>query len=340
MSRNPRALGLSLPFVAPKLSFAGRLASGVDEGVMSDARSRVERGEDPEKVRQETGWFKGVDARWRFEINDRDARLINLRSEGGRAIRATWLSEVLEHDALFSAYPSLQNMDVQIDIGQENRPRARFSPGTPGDALSFGRTPEIEVVSFGEAPALSALLHEVQHAIQVIEGFAAGGSPMAGAQEIAARPYGDVANFLSALERFGGVDTSEFAPSQLRDVEPVAYIESWRLPRSVLDIHITQADVDWLGELGYNFSAGVEVAGVMEVLADAAQKDIRDGQAGGLSSYEQYRRLAGEVEARNVEARQGMTDAERLAVPPAATADVGDEDLILVFGSDGPRARA
>ena len=44
-----------------------------------------------------------------------------------------------------------------------------------------------------------------------------------------------------------------------------------------------------------------------------------------------YRRLAGEVEARNTQARQGMTDEQRRATPPSQTADVADSRVIVMF---------
>lgn len=50
----------------------------------------------------------------------------------------------------------------------------------------------------------------------------------------------------------------------------------------------------------------------------------------GLVGEEQYRRLAGEVEARNVQARKDMTAAERRASPPWTTEDVPfDEQSVL-----------
>jgi hypothetical protein len=42
-------------------------------------------------------------------------------------------------------------------------------------------------------------------------------------------------------------------------------------------------------------------------------------------------RLAGEVEARNVERRMHMTEEERRATPPWLTQDVPDEDQIIVL---------
>lgn len=56
------------------------------------------------------------------------------------------------------------------------------------------------------------------------------------------------------------------------------------------------------------------------------------------SSYEIYQALAGEIEARNTQKRQGMTDAERQATPPSATADVPIERTVVMFGGLDIRA--
>lgn len=50
------------------------------------------------------------------------------------------------------------------------------------------------------------------------------------------------------------------------------------------------------------------------------------------AAKEWYRRLAGEVEARNVSARLHLTQQERAARDPGATADVADADVIVLFG--------
>lgn len=55
--------------------------------------------------------------------------------------------------------------------------------------------------------------------------------------------------------------------------------------------------------------------------------------AGG--AFEAYRRLAGEAEARNVQARMNMSMDERIALPPWVTQDVPTEQQIVRFG-DGP----
>lgn len=48
--------------------------------------------------------------------------------------------------------------------------------------------------------------------------------------------------------------------------------------------------------------------------------------------YEIYRSLHGEIEARNTQARQKLTDKERSETPLSMTQDVSDSDAIVVFG--------
>ncbi len=72
-------------------------------------------------MRQATGWFKGVDDKWRFEINDSDAQLTTLvdamKGETFGDITSNivpkWrgslrVKDVLDHPKLFSAYPNLR----------------------------------------------------------------------------------------------------------------------------------------------------------------------------------------------------------------------------------------
>ena len=56
------------------------------------------------------------------------------------------------------------------------------------------------------------------------------------------------------------------------------------------------------------------------------------------SPNDAYKRLAGETEARNVEARMKMTPDQRRASPPWQTQDVPDDQQIIRFGSNGPQA--
>jgi hypothetical protein len=57
-------------------SFAGQSSATAGTHQLATAQERMNAGEDAETVRQDTGWFKGADGKWRYEINDSDAALI------------------------------------------------------------------------------------------------------------------------------------------------------------------------------------------------------------------------------------------------------------------------
>lgn len=102
-----------------KYSFAGERAETVDKSFLEAAKERLENGEDAETVRKETGWFKGYDDKWRFEISDFESHLIEnpklKRHEADGEIYFTGrLSDILEHKELFKAYPELKNINIII----------------------------------------------------------------------------------------------------------------------------------------------------------------------------------------------------------------------------------
>tara|TARA_R110000782_G_scaffold257776_1_gene347107 strand:+ start:9 stop:1898 length:1890 start_codon:yes stop_codon:yes gene_type:complete len=55
-----------------------------------------------------------------------------------------------------------------------------------------------------------------------------------------------------------------------------------------------------------------------------------------LEPYDQYKRLAGEAEARNVQTRMDFTPEQRQAQPPWKTLDVPEEELLVRMLQDGP----
>lgn len=78
-----------------RYSFAGRNANRADQEALARAEELERTGTDAEQIRQETGWFRGADGLWRFEIDDSGMEYDptgNLR--GARSRR--WAMEDLE----------------------------------------------------------------------------------------------------------------------------------------------------------------------------------------------------------------------------------------------------
>lgn len=53
-----------------RYSYAGRAAKTADTGRLAQAEEMEKQGRSNEEIRQETGWFRGRDGKWRFEIDD------------------------------------------------------------------------------------------------------------------------------------------------------------------------------------------------------------------------------------------------------------------------------
>lgn len=142
-------------------SVGGIKAKTADVGRLADAERMEQGGADSETVRRQTGWYRGYDGKWRFEIDDSKMRFINHREES----RRTWkLDELIRHDALFAAYPELRDYTV-LNFGISDDVEAAFYPGLNRITLD----PRLS-----RAEKRAALIHEIQHAIQLIEGFTAG----------------------------------------------------------------------------------------------------------------------------------------------------------------------
>ncbi len=146
-----------------KFSFAGRKANIAGQAQLGEALDRLQRGDDPEQVRDETGWHIGTDGEPRFEIHDHMAELTEAMDQLKPGDKAK-LGDVLSHPRLFSAYPFLKDLKVTRDP----------DPGSRGWYYKGSIN-----VSPGLSPhdTLSVLLHEVQHAVQEHEGFARGANP-------------------------------------------------------------------------------------------------------------------------------------------------------------------
>ncbi len=100
--------------------YASTKANGANISLLEEAKRRIENGEDSENVRKDTGWFKGYDGKWRFEIDDSKSHLIEnpkLTLHGNNTdgfYRTGKLSDVYSNAELFKAYPELKNVTVII----------------------------------------------------------------------------------------------------------------------------------------------------------------------------------------------------------------------------------
>ena len=134
-------------------SFAGEKALNASANKLSKAKAMLEKGEDEVKIWQSTGWYKDKDGAWKFEIDDSPAKIKNQNADK--------LGDLLEHKELFKAYPELKDIKIKKIIDEKGENLGYYDPNKK----------EIAINNIGDK---STLMHEVQHAIQEIEGFAKG----------------------------------------------------------------------------------------------------------------------------------------------------------------------
>lgn len=293
------------------------------------AREMERQEKDAKAIKLATGWERGGDGKWRYEIvdgefdrngelhperralsseeqqeleeasvdlqhafqkgisiNENEMDMVELYVLGGmersRAERLSYLEDkkyelsrlpkhlddYLDNEELYQAYPELRN--VRIVEGNRNM----VLKG------SFGfydqQDKSITLYSVNQ----ETLVHEVQHAIQYIEGFAEGGSP----------------NFLSARRIKNIFNEVTEQIKQLRaegkDAEADALIKKNR--------GLYNAYMNHRGE-----------------------------------AFRNYKALGGEVEARNVQNRLHMTPEERRQSLAEETEDVAREDQIFIMENVG-----
>ena len=170
----------------------------------------------------------------------------------------------------------------------------------------------------------SALAHEIQHAIQYIEGFAKGGSPEQMEKEFKeAQDEWKARAYAHELEEKAKEMGGEYNQSEVEK----ALVEEYK-------------DLDMSDELpdketrikGFNYFA----RGYADRSMDDAIKRFRlnESTRSDFDSYKEYLKLAGEVESRNVEKRLGMTDEERRNSLAEETEDVNRDEQIVMNGND------
>jgi hypothetical protein len=338
-----------------------------------------------EALRRNTGWFEGIDGKWRIEISDEAGQFIQpleelVESPSFGTPTIYKLGDVYSHPLLYEIYPEAANIDFVY------RPAFMdFFSATQG---SYDGKNQIQVTPYAE-DASSTLLHEIQHWVQQTEGFAEGGNERSAVNAIidtfeADKVFNEVSKAIEAkLEKINAKQDAIYKvaasiPDVMARIEGIeekkeALRETYGSPAwmetdeggalQAEEKAIEQEIKNVLGLPESLFQPGIWESAEREVLSDLTSGDykkraerlveeqnqaleqlkildsndkealvdviVESGQA-----YNLYRRLAGEVEARNIQTRRLMTVEERLANPPEETEDIeGDDQIIVIAGN-------
>jgi hypothetical protein len=166
---------------AAALDAAEKAAVRMDS--LNIARRMEETGKDAKAVRLATGWERGADGKWRYEIADIETTGKFKDLEQGQTLK---LSKAVKDGELLKAYPQLKDINIKITgrgpdsaAGSWDRETKtiELSDYIPAYDKNGEATFDIEAV---DNAFRGVLIHEIQHAIQEIEGFAAGDSAEGG----------------------------------------------------------------------------------------------------------------------------------------------------------------
>lgn len=283
-----------------------------------------------------TGWFEGPDGAWRFEISDRDAttnlqameetawlqqELNNVARQhtdgligSAEAARKTayymermdqigshfdsaepgTLPAYLNHPTLYEAYPELQSMRVIID---PNAPYPEVTTNTPRIIIPESYLEDSDLLR-------ETLIHETQHLVQRLEGFAKGLSP-----------------FMN-----GHRESWENELNELLETDPDVQI--------YMELHAELFD----GRTGVNPELTKQEMQVLEEDSPSIQRMNELAERLRLiADPEAYTKAFGEIEAHESAARAAMTEGQRRNIAPYGTDPKPNEFVVHQF-EDVPQA--
>ena len=137
------------------------------------AKQMAKNKESNEKIYKETGWYKDkVTGKMKFNFSDKDMKIANQNYQVGQEFK---LKDILVHNTLFEMYPQLKEYKVKIEDMNSNNFKTNGKLNGRYNRLTNELT--IDINRFNNVSnAEGTLIHEIQHAIQKIEGFSGGTS--------------------------------------------------------------------------------------------------------------------------------------------------------------------
>lgn len=222
-------------FATQRGVFGGLNAKTADKAKLSQAEQMLSKGVDPAQVWKETGWGRGPDGKWRFEIPDKQSK-IDMGAFDDVRSNPDWnpnadtfpMDGVLDHKKLYKAYPDAADIQTHF-LPDSSMKGSSGAYSTAHDRVTLGQ-------GLQKDKAKSFTLHELQHAIQQREGFARGGSP----EQFQSVPYADLVKRSSTAQdalirarEAGGVDpqTGLSAKTLNESIDGLSQqIASWKDP--------------------------------------------------------------------------------------------------------------
>lgn len=263
-------------------TFAGIASKTANRALLMQAKNAIAGGADPEAVRKATGWMRGLDGEWKYEISD---HLLDVKVDPKTSkVR-------IHHPDLRRAYPDLMDKIKVEWFNDTLDKRGRYDPDKHIMYLNKNLKPD---------EWSDVVVHELQHPIQDIEGFSPGASPTHPGILAFSRAERDLLRkqHIKTLDEFDSA-FQKFKAERIA-ANPKRY---GRLTdKHILEIFENQPDTAGLFR---RYEQARDELGWMDTPMGA--KDY---------AHKAYERAMGEAEAREVQLREKMTPDERRDTAP------------------------
>ena len=351
----------SIPARAVKFSFAGPRAETADMSALEKAESMEQGKATAEEILRETGWYRGIDGKWRFEISDADAEfsrrgdlafkkdhpdyaryreLLKVQEKymlglpGGRELTA---EEQAEYNRLQEIWKHAfrENGKVSADAGVQDRLESYFNHDKLYEAYPELRNVRIvfdenmdenESGSFdGERIKLNAKSSAEQQKRTLIH---------------------EIQHWIQRKEGFAGGSSSEYWEHNNQQINATRNDRIYQLKESIQEMKALAEPL--YKKIGYDeYIDKLMAEDISEEEMDereeayikekspalySLRKGINDAYSELSMLREElkhpsdlYRNTAGEIEARDASARMGMSEAERRESMP----NRGDENTVF-----------
>lgn len=180
------------------------------------AKKMAKNKESNKKIFEETGWYKdNITGKMKFNFSDKDMQIVKRNYKVGQEFN---LEDMLVHETLFEMYPELKKYKVKIEDMNKNYSKNNSKNNSKINGRYNAITDEltIDINRFSNiSDADGTLIHEIQHAIQKIEGFAQGTSTKLGKERYRKNPGEIEARDTTKRmiqEKYNNKDLSEIIP--------------------------------------------------------------------------------------------------------------------------------
>ena len=308
--------------------------TAIKDGDESEIRRQIEAIEEEEKAYKKKAREEGIgpDEREEAYINFYrrrgflEAQLAYVMAKNADVLThiSTSLHHVLDKtdsDSLFKAYPELEF--VKVGFATEIVGKALGATVINGSRIE---AINLDVKRSTPEQLNGYLAHEIQHAIQEIEGFAPGGDPSMESPRKAEQKANNISFMKDKLDK--SVSERNSLLKQRNEINDK--MSAWWNAHEDATREDMLADKDMqqfnreYDELSKQIDEADKTVKFNERWLDATL------QANTALGYEGYKKLAGEVEARNVTSRLGMTLEQRRSSLASDTEDVAREDQIFL----------